>query len=320
VVSRALVCATSTDSPAASPIAPAVQARRTRCAFRSARSRRRSGSCGGGAIDLAAESGRETVNPPPAIGKGSAKRDANALATGGDGHDAVGAGTSIGAVARLLIAEDDAGILEPLTRALAREGYVVDAVADGRDAVARATGAPPDLLILDLGLPGLDGLEACRRLRRELPSLPILILTARDEEIDLVEGLDAGADDYVAKPFRVAELLARVRALLRRGGREQRATEAGGVRVDPASRRAWQDGRELDLTPKEFDLLALLVSEAGTVVRRDRIMREVWDENWFGSTKTLDMHVSWLRRKLGDDAAAPRLIVTVRGVGLRFEA
>jgi DNA-binding response OmpR family regulator len=248
----------------------------------------------------------ETVNAPPPMGKGSAKRVCD--------------GISIGVVARLLIAEDDAGILEPLTRALVREGYEVDAVADGRDAVARATGAPPDLLILDLGLPGLDGLEACRRVRRELPSLPILILTARDEEIDLIEGLDAGADDYVVKPFRVAELLARVRALLRRGGREHRATEAGGVRVDPASRRAWQDGRELDLTAKEFDLLALLVSEAGTVVRRDRIMREVWDENWFGSTKTLDMHVSWLRRKLGDDAAAPRLIVTVRGVGLRFEA
>ena len=227
---------------------------------------------------------------------------------------------SIVGVARLLIAEDDQGILEPLRRALAREGYDIDAVADGRDAVARAVGAPPDLLILDLGLPGLDGLEACRRVRRALPSLPILILTARDEELDLVEGLDAGADDYVVKPFRVAELLARVRALMRRGGREHRVTEAGGVRVDPASRRAWQDDRELDLTPKEFDLLALLVSEAGTVVRRDRIMREVWDENWYGSTKTLDMHVSWLRRKLGDDASAPRLIVTVRGVGLRFEA
>jgi DNA-binding response OmpR family regulator len=223
-------------------------------------------------------------------------------------------------VARLLIAEDDAGIIEPLRRALQREGYEVEAVGDGRDAVARALGNAPDLLILDVGLPGIDGLEVCRRVRRSLPSVPILILTARDEELDLVEGLDAGADDYVVKPFRLAELLARVRALLRRGGRERTATEAGGVRVDPGSRRAWQDGCELDLTPKEFDLLALLVSEAGTVVRRDRIMREVWDENWFGSTKTLDMHVSWLRRKLGDDAAAPRLLVTVRGVGLRFEA
>jgi DNA-binding response OmpR family regulator len=223
-------------------------------------------------------------------------------------------------VARLLIAEDDAGIIEPLSRALVREGYEVEAVGDGRDAVARAAGQPPDLLILDIGLPGLDGLEVCRRVREALPSVPILILTARDEELDLVEGLDAGADDYVVKPFRVAELLARVRALLRRGGREQVSTEAGGVRVDPASRRAWQDGRELDLTPKEFDLLTLLVGEAGTVVRRERIMREVWDENWFGSTKTLDMHLSWLRRKLGDDASDPRLIVTVRGVGLRFEA
>jgi DNA-binding response OmpR family regulator len=225
-------------------------------------------------------------------------------------------------VSRLLIAEDDAGIREPLRRALAREGYDVEAVADGLVAVGRALSEEHDLVILDIGLPGLDGLEVCRRVRRVLPALPILMLTAQVDELDLVAGLDAGADDYVTKPFRLAELLARVRALLRRGGVAAEASsevEAGGVRVDPASRRAWQGGAELELTPKEFDLLWLLVREAGQVVRRERIMREVWDENWFGSTKTLDMHVSWLRRKLGDDASAPRLLTTVRGIGLRFE-
>ena len=131
-------------------------------------------------------------------------------------------------------------------------------------------------------------------------------------------GLDAGADDYVTKPFRLAELLARVRAQLRRRGDGPEVT-VNGVRVDSASRRAWVGDTEMTLTPKEFDLLALLVREAGNVVTRERIMSEVWDEHWYGSTKTLDMHVSWLRRKLGDDPAAPRFITTVRGVGLRFE-
>jgi DNA-binding response OmpR family regulator len=145
----------------------------------------------------------------------------------------------------------------------------------------------------------------------------VLILTARAEELDAVQGLDAGADDYVTKPFRLAELLARIRALMRRA--DPAALSARGVRVAPEARRAWRDDRELDLTPKEFDLLVLLIGEAGRVVTRERVMSEVWDENWFGSTKTLDMHVSSLRRKLGDDANAPELLSTVRGVGFRFE-
>lgn len=218
---------------------------------------------------------------------------------------------------RLLIAEDDAGILEPLTRALTREGYDVQSVTDGLEAARLGAQGDHALLVLDVGLPGLDGLEVCRRVRRAQPLLPILMLTARHEELDLVLGLDAGADDYVGKPFRLAELLARIRALLRRASAE--STEVAGVTVDPSSRRAWQRDSELDLTPKEFDLLALLVREAGKVLTRERIMAEVWDENWFGSTKTLDVHVSSLRRKLGDDAADPGLIATVRGVGLRFE-
>ena len=221
-------------------------------------------------------------------------------------------------MARLLLAEDDEGIREPLARALEREGYTVDAVADG--AAAARLGVEQDyaLLVLDIGLPGIDGLEVCRRARREHPTLPILLLTAQDGELDTVAGLDAGADDYVTKPFRLAELLARVRAQVRRSSPD--VLRAGGVSIDSGARRAAIDDEELDLTPKEFELLELLVRNAGLVVPRERIMDEVWDENWFGSTKTLDMHVSSLRRKLGDDAAAPTRITTVRGVGLRFEA
>jgi DNA-binding response OmpR family regulator len=212
----------------------------------------------------------------------------------------------------VVLVEDDEAIAGPLARALRREGYDVRLAATGAEALAEVDAGPPGLLVLDLGLPDRDGIEVCTRVREEHPALPILMLTARAEEVDAVVGLDAGADDYVTKPFRLGELLARVRALLRRGG----SVAAGAVRVDRAARRAWRGERELELSPKEFDLLALLVAEAGRVVRRERIMAEVWDENWWGSTKTLDMHMVWLRRKLGD----PRLITTVRGVGFRFEA
>ena len=224
-------------------------------------------------------------------------------------------------MASLLLVEDDAAIAEPLAQALRREGYKVEAVADGTTAAQRGTQGEHDLVVLDLGLPGLDGVEVCRRIRAARPNVPVLMLTARTEEVDTIVGLDAGADDYVAKPMRVGELLARVRALLRRAPDAAAAdsVEVNGVRVDRGSRRVWVDEQEVELTPKEFDLLALLVSEAGRVVTRDRIMAAVWDENWFGSTKTLDMHVSWLRRKLGDDAAHPRRLVTIRGVGFRFE-
>lgn len=218
----------------------------------------------------------------------------------------------------LLLVEDDAAIAGPLARALRREGYEVEALAEGGPAVRRGVEGTHDLIVLDLGLPDLDGLDVCRHIRAARPDVPILMLTARAEEVDAVVGLDVGADDYVTKPFRVGELLARVRALLRRTAPPV-ASAAGGVRVDPASHRAWRDGAELELSPKEFDLLALLISEAGAVMRRERIMAAVWDENWFGSTKTLDVHISWLRRKLGDDPVHPRLITTVRAVGFRFE-
>jgi DNA-binding response OmpR family regulator len=220
-------------------------------------------------------------------------------------------------VARILLAEDDDGIRVPLVKALERESHDVSAFADGDEALLAGLDEAHDLLLLDVGLPGTDGLEICRRVRKARPSVPIIFLTAQTSEIDAVSGLDAGGDDYIGKPFRLAELLARVRAQLRRITAEQH--EAGDVRLDVAARRAWKGDTELELTPKEFDLLALLMREAGRVVTRERIMSEVWDENWFGSTKTLDMHVSWLRKKLGDDAADPRRIVTVRGIGLRFE-
>lgn len=222
---------------------------------------------------------------------------------------------------RVLLVEDDDGIARPLAAALGSAGYDVDRVATGRKALAALSEAI-DAVILDLGLPDVDGVEVCRQIREQRgPDLPILILTARTSETDVVVGLDAGADDYVTKPFRLAELQARLRALLRRtsapGGAD--AIEAQDLRLEAAPRRAYQAGRELDLTPKEFDLLEVLLRSAGAVVSRDELMREVWDERWFGSTKTLDMHVSALRRKLGDDPAQPRYVSTVRGVGFRLE-
>ena len=217
---------------------------------------------------------------------------------------------------RVLLAEDDASIAEPLARALRREGYEVDVRADGPSALAGAR-EDVDLVVLDLGLPGMDGLDVCREIRASGSDVPVLVLTARADEVDTVVGLDAGADDYVTKPFRLAELLARARALLRRGGHESEPTPR--VRIDAEARQAFLDDAELQLTAKEFDLLRVLAREAGRVVPREQLMREVWDADWYGSTKTLDMHVSWLRRKLGDEAGQPRFIATVRGVGFRFE-
>jgi DNA-binding response OmpR family regulator len=216
-------------------------------------------------------------------------------------------------VTRVLLVEDDRDIAEPLARALGREGYEVSEAGDGRVALEGVLAAPPDLIILDIGLPGIDGLEVCRHVRDLHPQLPILMLTARDGELETVAGLDAGADDYVTKPFRLSVLLARVRAMLRRSAPSRLVV--GDVSLDESSRRAWRGERELELSPKEFALLALLMREAGRVLTRERIMEEVWDANWYGSTKTLDMHVSWLRRKLGE----PPVISTVRGVGFRCE-
>ena len=216
-------------------------------------------------------------------------------------------------MANLLVVEDDEAIAEPLVRALVRENHEVAHAASGEGALKMVAASAPDLVVLDVGLPGIDGIEVCRRLTERRPRPAILMLTARSSELDEVLGLDAGADDYLTKPFALSVLTARVRALLRR--MESSAVEAGGVRVDRAARRAWAGEHELELSPKEFDLLVLLVARAGEVVRREEIMDRVWDENWWGPTKTLDTHIGWLRRKLGD----PALITTVRGVGFRFE-
>jgi DNA-binding response OmpR family regulator len=213
----------------------------------------------------------------------------------------------------VLLVEDDDAIAAGLVRVLEGQGHAVQRLERGSEAVAAAND-DTGLVILDLGLPDIDGLEVCRRLRLARPDLAILILTARDQELDVVAGLDAGADDYLVKPFRLSELLARVRAHLRRTGEDLGPLQAGAIRVDPASRRAWRDDAELTLRPKEFDLLALLVASAGRVVSRERIMEEVWDTAWMGSTKTLDTHVATLRQQVGRDA-----ITTLRGVGYRFE-
>jgi DNA-binding response OmpR family regulator len=217
----------------------------------------------------------------------------------------------------VLLAEDDVSISDPLARALRREGYDVEVKSEGSAVLQRVLSGGVDLVVLDLGLPTMDGLEVCRRMRAEGRSVPVLVLTARAEEVDLVVGLDAGADDYVTKPFRLAELLARVRALLRRGAPE--VPDVNGVRINAESRRAWLGDEELSLTAKEFDLLLALVLGAGKVLTREQLMRDVWGMSRGASSKTLDMHVSWLRRKLGDDAASPRLITTIRGLGFRFE-
>ena len=220
---------------------------------------------------------------------------------------------------RLLVVEDDPTIAEPLARALRRDGYDVDVRADGASALARANRGDVDMVLLDLGLPDVDGMDVCRRLRAESPGLPILMLTARADELDTVIGLDAGADDYVTKPFRLAELLARVRAVIRRGQVESAVHEVRDITVDSDARKAWLGGAELQLTVKEFDLLRVLVRDAGRVVSRGQLMREVWGAPRPSSTKTLDMHMTWLRRKLGDDPVDSRYITTVRGVGFRFE-
>ncbi|AUS79377.1 DNA-binding response regulator [Actinoalloteichus sp. AHMU CJ021] len=218
----------------------------------------------------------------------------------------------------VLLAEDDKAIAEPLCRALQREGYVVRVVGDGPSALGATRAGGADLLVLDLGLPEMDGLEVCRRLRSDGVGIPVLMLTARTDEVDFVVGLDAGADDYVAKPFRLAELLARIRALLRR--RAVKTIEANGVRMDLAARRVQVNGSEVQLANKEFELLRVLMQHAGEVVTRDAILDEVWNGPESRTSKTLDMHVSWLRRKLCDTNAKPadQRIATVRGVGFRF--
>jgi DNA-binding response OmpR family regulator len=215
----------------------------------------------------------------------------------------------------ILLVEDEDSIAEPLMDGLRREGYNVSRVARGEDALEAS---PADLVLLDLRLPDIDGLDVCRRLR-ERSRVPIIVLTARGEEADRVVGLELGADDYIVKPYGLRELIARIRAVMRRAAAPAGASgtlRVGGLEVDERARRATLDGRELDLTPKEFELLAALARDPGAAVTRQRLLVEVWQTSWYGSSKTIDVHVAALRRKLGD----PGWIETVRGVGFRLRA
>jgi two-component system response regulator RegX3 len=218
----------------------------------------------------------------------------------------------------ILLIEDEESITTPLAEALERDGFHTEIAHTVAEGLAKGTRVRPDLVLLDIGLPDGSGLDVCRELRAS-SSVPIIILSARGEEADRVVGLELGADDYVVKPFSAREVIARIRAVLRRAGAPSGAVagpiEIGGVRLDPARRTTTLGGAPVELARKEFDLLSLLMREAGTVVTRERLIDEVWDVNWFGSTKTLDVHISGLRKKLD-----PALIHTVRGVGFRFSS
>lgn len=225
---------------------------------------------------------------------------------------------------RILLVEDEDSIAQPFARLLAREGFEATIAGTAARALELFDRVQPDLVLLDLGLPDGDGRDVARELRGR-SRVPIIMLTARGTETDRVVGLEIGADDYVVKPFSSAEVVARIRAVLRRtaeaGAPRERPAgpiEIRGLRIEPEARRVQLDGDEIELSRKEYDLLLALAARAGKVVTREDLMASVWDENWFGSTKTLDVHIGWLRRKLGDDAADPRWIETVRGVGFRF--
>jgi two-component system, OmpR family, response regulator RegX3 len=227
---------------------------------------------------------------------------------------------------RILLVEDEVSISEPFAKLLRREGFDAIVAGTAADALKLARDLEPDLVLLDLALPDGDGRDVCRTIRSE-SQIPVIMVTARGTETDRIVGLEIGADDYVVKPFSGAEVIARIRAVLRRTKQRDEAAPVptapvtiGELTVDLAARRVTLGGDEVDLSRKEFDLLAELVRHAGRVVTREDLMSRVWDENWFGSTKTLDVHMGWLRRKLDDDPAAPRFIHTVRGVGFRFAA
>ncbi|HEX5468865.1 MAG TPA: response regulator transcription factor [Gaiellaceae bacterium] len=225
---------------------------------------------------------------------------------------------------KILAIEDERSIAEPLAEALRREGFDVQVAESAAAGLEAFSSRPPDLVLLDVMLPDGDGRDVLREIRR-MSRVPVVMLTARGEEMDRVLGLELGADDYVTKPFSAAELVARMRAVLRRAGPEPAAEagpvlESGDVTVNLDTRAVTRAGNRVDLTVKEFELLRVLLENAGKLVKRDDLVSEVWDPNWFGSTKTLDVHLSSLRKKLGDDPASPRYIHTVRGVGFRFSS
>ena len=231
--------------------------------------------------------------------------------------------TMLADMAQVLVVEDEEDIAFPLVRTLEREGYGVVWVPSGREALAHLASATADIMILDLGLPDMDGIDVCRQMRSGGYLGGIIMVTARAGELDRVVGLDVGADDYLAKPFGLAELLARVRALLRRSGTtptpdDTTVTTSSGLKIDAGSRRVHLGDREIALTAKEFDVLAVLATNHDKVVPRETLMNEVWDQNWYGSTKTLDVTIGRLRSKL-EAAAAGEKVVAIRGVGFRLE-
>jgi DNA-binding response OmpR family regulator len=225
-------------------------------------------------------------------------------------------------MASVFLVEDDAHIRGALTRALASKGHAVRSAGRALDGLGEIIEWQPDVVVLDLGLPDVDGGELLRMLRG-VSDVPVIIATARDDDAEIVRLLDAGADEYIVKPFSGDQLDARLRALLRRGSAaadHASALEVGGLRVDRASRVATLDGAVLDLSRKEFDLLAHLASRAGVVVSRRELLAEVWRQPEGGADKTVEVHLSWLRRKLGETAAEPRYLHTVRGVGIKLQA
>jgi DNA-binding response OmpR family regulator len=224
-------------------------------------------------------------------------------------------------MARILVVEDDAALRETLILTLESHGYSAAGSPDATDLVETVQDDPPDLLILDIMLPGLDGLSACRALRTAGVDTPVLMLSARSADLDKIVGLESGADDYVTKPFSTGELLARVRALLRRLPQARPTMlESGDLALDLIGRRVHRAGSELRLTHKEFDLLAELMHNPGVVLSRDLLLEKVWGYDYVGDSRTVDVHIRWLREKIEDDPSSPQRITTVRGVGYRFEA
>jgi DNA-binding response OmpR family regulator len=221
-------------------------------------------------------------------------------------------------VAVLLIVEDDLRIRSALSRALTERGHAVSSEPAGLPALQRLVSDPPDLVVLDLGLPDVDGIQLLRMLR-PVSSVPVIVATARDDDRATVAALDAGADDYIVKPFSADQLDARIRAVLRRAATPEAAVmTVGSLTVDVRTRTAVLDGRPLDLRPREFDLLAYLAARPGEVVTKRTLLADVWQQPYGGADKTVDVHLSWLRRKLGETAAAPRMLHSVRGVGVKL--
>ncbi|WP_019855536.1 response regulator transcription factor [Actinopolyspora mortivallis] len=225
-------------------------------------------------------------------------------------------------MAQVLLVEDDSALRTSLSRGLSERGHAVTSAVTAMDGLNRIVAHKPDIVVLDIGLPDLDGREMLRMLRAA-SRVPVIVGTARGGEDEIVSVLDSGADDYVVKPFSAGHLDARIRAVLRRGGEQQTAPEAivvGGLRVDPATRSASLDGEPLELNPREFDMLHYLAARAGQVVSKRELLTEVWQLPYGGADKTVDVHVSWLRRKLGETARQARYLHTVRGVGIRLAA